>query len=162
RKAFVLVGYVALMAASVPAPAQTTDTIPKFTDTGLDDSIIVQSGGKIGVGSAPDPVATFLVNNPLGLAIRGGSGTQFPGISGISGNGRGIAGISRGTFESGASGVFGFAPDSIGVLGQSTNSIAVWAASVNDRGLVASSTNGDHIAAGPDPANPVFRVANNG
>ncbi len=52
--------------------AQTSGTIPKFTDSaGLDDSIIVQNRGSVGIGLAPDPTVTLSVNNPAGTAVQG-------------------------------------------------------------------------------------------
>ena len=181
-----LVGCVAFIGASVVALAQsqTSGTISKFNDTlQLEDSIIVQDGGTIGIGAPPDPTATLFVNNPAGTAVTGvndggapaihGVSTDFAGVrgdsidgSGVRGEsdgGAGVVGISNGTIDTGAAfGVIGISTDSVGTRGSSTNSIGVRATSSNGQALVASSTNGDHIAAGPFLGQIKFRVANNG
>jgi hypothetical protein len=176
RKASVLVYCVVFMAASASVLAQTPGTIAKFSDSGeLDDSVIVQNGGNIGIGTTPDPAATLSVNNGGAIAIQGvgGAGGQAlygvnsadfaEGVRGDSATGAGVVGTSNGTFNTGAAfGVIGISTDSVGTRGSSTNSIGVRATSVNGQGLVASSGNGDHIAAGRGVGSITFRVDNNG
>jgi hypothetical protein len=141
QKVRVLVGYVALMAASLSALAQSpSGTIQKTGDGPLDDSVIVQRNFLLAIGTAPDNVVALKVGASFGaaFAVVGESDTPTIGI--------GVRG--RGTLT----GVDGISVDGQGVAGASTNGV----------GVSANSAIGDHITAGSDPANPVFRVANNG
>jgi hypothetical protein len=127
------------MAASPSVLAQTPDTIAKFSDSGgLDDSIIVQNGGNIGIGTPPDPAVTLSVNNPSGVAVEGINNGGRPALHGVS------LGVSA------------------GVRGDSVDGAGVRGASINSVGVLGFSQNDDIFAGIDSTGFSLFRVDNNG
>jgi hypothetical protein len=107
----------------------TPGKIAKFrTSTAIQDSIITESEGRIGIGT-DTPTATLTVNGPSGIGVHAQGGSDgvvgssqvntgvrghgpFAGVFGISENGSGV----RGESPSGNA-VYGFSTGNIGVLG---------------------------------------------
>jgi hypothetical protein len=120
--------------------AGTPGKIAKFaTATTITDSIITESAGHIGIGTAT-PTATLTVTSaaaasPAISAFNTASGGL--GVHGESPSGNGVLGVSQS-----GNGVFGKCPGGLGVVGQSTSATGVFGTSDTGVGVLGISDTG--------------------
>ena len=112
--------------------------IPVWTGpTTQGNSVITQSAGKIGIGTAA-PGGVLEVTSTTGApAINGSATTNGIGVYGVSNNSIGILGISSTSI-----GVGGYSPNSYGVLGITAEGLGVYG-----RGALSSNTTGSNNVA---------------
>ena len=116
----------------------TAGRIPVWTGpTTQGNSVITQSAGKIGIGTAA-PGGVLGVTSTTGTPAIKGNATNGIGVYGVSNNSIGILGISSSSI-----GVGGYSPNNIGVLGASVDSPGVYGStSGRGDGVHGASTSG--------------------
>src|SRR6476469_4039316 len=99
----------------------TAGRIPVWTGpTTQGNSVITQSAGKIGIGTAA-PGGVLGVTSTTGTPAIKGNATNGIGVYGVSNNSIGILGISSTSI-----GVVGYSPNNYGVLGVTAEGLGVY------------------------------------